>query len=391
MKPVSVLSLAVVTFQVVIFPLAAQEPSIVMKDGGIEFPDGTIQETSAGPRTLTVAVNCSAAESINEALERKADELIVEITGSCHEDVVIERNNVTLRGVMPGAAVVAASSTAIFLDRVSRVSLENLSVQGGVEGPGEIGGAGILVWLSTAVSVSDLVVEQGQSKGMLVLGSTVIISDSAFRNNNGYGLQGVLSSLAFLGSEVDLSDNQYEGLLLSGQSKLASLAAIRANGNGDGGIVLWQNSSASLLGSVEVAGNDVAGIKADTGSVLDLGDVEASENENGLMAIGGGRIHIEDGEANVHENTNSGLTATEGGFFEFHGTVNLNGTDGVYLHGSSATIHDSTIQGNSLSDFVLLFGSRVDFEGANTVGTVVCDETVLVEGDVSCPVPAPAK
>jgi hypothetical protein len=118
MKPVSVLSVAVVTtFQVVLFPLAAQEPSIVMKDGGIEFPDGTVQETSAGPRTLTVAVNCSAAESINEALERKAEELIVEITGSCHEDVVIERNNVTLRGVTPGVTVVAASSTAIFLER----------------------------------------------------------------------------------------------------------------------------------------------------------------------------------------------------------------------------------------------------------------------------------
>ena len=386
MKTLSVLSVAVVAlFQVVVFPLAAQDPSIVLKDGGIEFPDGTLQETSAGPRTLTVAVDCTATESINEALDRTADELIVEITGSCHEDVVIERNNVTLRGVMPGATVVAASSTAIFLDRVSRVSIENLSVQGGTGGPG------ILVSLSTAVSVSDLVVELGQSKGMTVLLSTVIVSDSIFRNNNGYGLQGNQSSLVFLGSEVDLSDNSYEGLLLSFQSELLSVATIRANGNGDGGILLGENSSATLLGPVEITGNDVAGIKVDSGSVLVLGDVEASENENGIMAMNGGQIHIhEEGEANVHENTLSGLSATDGGFLELYGTVNLNGTDGVYLHGSSATIHDSTIQGNTSSDVVLLFGSRVDFEGTNTVGTVVCDLTVLVEGDVSCPAPREA-
>ena len=334
----------------------------------------------------TILVDCDKGQTISKALEKKADELIIEISGTCQEDVVIERNNLTLRGVMPGATVVAASSSAIFLDRVSRVSIEDLTVQGGIEGPGEIGGAGVFVWLSTAVSVSGLVVEQGQSKGMTVLGSEVIISDSVFRNNNGYGLQGNQSSLVFLGGEVDLIDNLYEGLLLSFQSRLISAAAIHANGNGEHGIALGQHSSATLY-VVEVTGNDLAGIIVDQGSVLVLGDVEASENENGMMAMNGGQIHIaeEDGAANIHDNTNSGLSATDGGFIEFFGTVNSNGTDGVYLHGSSATFHVSTIQGNSSSDVVLLFGSRADFEGVNHVGIVVCDDTVLVEGDVSCP------
>ena len=336
-------------------------------------------EAKDGSGVKTILVDCDKGQTIGKALEKKAYALIIEISGTCQEEVVIERNNVTLRGIMPGATVVAASSSAIFLDRVSRVSIENLSVQGGTEE------AGVLVWQSTGISVSDLVVEEGESKGMTVVGSTVTITDSVFRNNNGYGLQGNASSLIFLGSEVELNDNEYEGLLLSFQSDLISLAAIRANGNHDG-IWVELNSSAAVLGPVEVTGNVMAGISVENGSVLRLSDVEAYENDNGMMAMTGGQILIEkDGWANVHDNTLSGLLATDGGFFEFYGTVNSNGANGVYLHGSSATFHDSTIQGNSSSDVVLLFGSRADFEGVNDVGIVVCDDTVLVEGDVSCP------
>jgi len=321
----------------------------------------------------TVIVDCEKGDSINEALEEKADELVIEIVGTCQEDVVIERNNVTLRGAGSGATVVAASSTAIYLDRVSRVSLENLSAQGGIEGPGDIGGAGVAVVLSTGVSVSDLVVELGQSKGMIVAGSEVIISDSDFRDNNGYGLQGNASKLFFLGGEVELSGNSYEGLLLSFQSSLISVASVRANGNGDGGIMLGENSSASLIGPVEVTGNDVAGIGAESGSVLGLSDVEAYGNENGLVAMTGGQIHIaEDGGAYVHDNTLTGLTAVDDGFFEFTGTVESNGTFGVYLDAGSATFRNSTILGNTWLDVYGRCGNKIVLIGGEVPwGTIV--------------------
>jgi len=349
---------------------------------GLALFAGVVAEAA----TRTVRVRCDRGQSINQALEvmeRYSGDLLILVRGTCHEDVVIERNDVTLRGEVPGARVVASSSTAIFLDRVSRVSIENLRVQGGTEGAEDMGGAGVFVWQSTAVSVSDLVVERGQSKGMTVVGSTVTITDSVFRYNNGYGLQGNASSLVFLGNEVGFFANKYEGLLLSFQSDLISLANVRASGNRSHGIQVELNSSATLVGSVVVTGNVLAGIKVEHGSVFAGSDVEASSNENGMMAVTGGQIHVE--TANVHDNTLTGLSATAGGFFEFFGTVNSNGTDGVYLHGSSATFHDVTIQGNTSSDVVLLFGSRVDFEGDNTVDEVECDDTVLVEGDVSCP------
>jgi hypothetical protein len=342
----------------------------------------------------TAYVNCDRGQSINDKLMRtlRAPYVIIVVLGTCNEDVVIKRDNLILRGVPEygEGAVVAASSTAILLDGVSNVSIENLTVQGGPETPGDIGGAGIMVLFSTGVSVSNVVVEkrpglEDEGKGMMVLGSTVIISDSTFQNNNSYGLQGNASSLVFLGDEVNFINNRFEGLLLSFQSSLISTAAIHANDNGEHGIGLGENSSATFYEPVEVTGNDVVGIGVQDGSVLVLWDAEVSENENGMMATNGGRIRIDHrGEANVHDNDFTGLSATGGGFIEFYGTVEENGTDGVYLHGSSATFHNVTIQGNT-PDVNLLFGSRVDFEGTNTVeDPVLCDGTVLVEGDVPC-------
>jgi hypothetical protein len=310
----------------------------------------------------TILVDCEKGDSINEALDDKADDLIIEISGTCQEDVVIKRNNVTLRGVMPGASVVAATTTAIFLDRVSRVSLENLSAQGGTDD-----GRGVSLWFSTAVSVSDVWVENGQSDGMKATGSEVLITDSHFRNNEGDGLDSEQSSLVFLEGEVEFTGNRGKGLFLALQSRLTSVAAIHANGNEESGIELVAHSSATLVGPLQVMGNGLDGIFVGYGSVLCLveGDVEVSANANGMTAKSCGQIHMdEESWANVHGNT-----------------------IGVYLHGSSATFHDVTIEGNTSSDVVLLFGSRADFEGSNTAGTVICDQTALVEGDVSCPVP----
>ncbi len=53
-------------------------------------------------------------------------------------------------------------------------------------------------------------------------------------------------------------------------------------------------------------------------------------------------------------------------------------------------IANTTISGNSGTDVVLKFGSRVSFDGGNTVGTISCDGTQLIRGDVSCPAVAMA-
>jgi hypothetical protein len=52
------------------------------------------------PKVRTVRVDCFKGKSINKALKKhKNDELIIELDGICDEDVLVQRDNVTLRGI----------------------------------------------------------------------------------------------------------------------------------------------------------------------------------------------------------------------------------------------------------------------------------------------------
>jgi hypothetical protein len=90
----------------------------------------------AGPalaRPRTVRVDCARGERIHNALQREARELLVEIRGLCVEDVLVERDNVTLRG--SDAAVDGIQSTdsgraALTVRRSRAVRAENLTLVG---------------------------------------------------------------------------------------------------------------------------------------------------------------------------------------------------------------------------------------------------------------------
>ena len=51
---------------------------------------------------------------------------------------------------------------------------------------------------------------------------------------------------------------------------------------------------------------------------------------------------------------------------------------------STVTLKGATLDSNGTADLELRFGSQATLEG-NTIGSVVCDETVLVRGDSGCP------
>lgn len=95
--------------------------------------------------TKTVRVDCTKGDSINAALQDKAEELIVEIKGMCHEDVRIGRSFVTLRGTDLGTDGIVGSSPAepdppglrlavVQITRADSVRLENLLITGGRHG-----------------------------------------------------------------------------------------------------------------------------------------------------------------------------------------------------------------------------------------------------------------
>jgi len=90
----------------------------------------------------TVKVDCAKGDSVNAALASnpKAQALTIEIAGMCHENVVVTRDRVTLRGTDPAHDGIQAVENTEFTDAALWVraaalfTVENLTMTGGFAG-----------------------------------------------------------------------------------------------------------------------------------------------------------------------------------------------------------------------------------------------------------------
>jgi hypothetical protein len=97
---------------------------------------------AAAQAPATEKVNCQKGESVNKALAKQtgAAALVVEISGTCHENVVVTRDRVTLRGTDPDADGIQAVSNveqfdaAVWVRDAQFVTIENLKLAGGFTG-----------------------------------------------------------------------------------------------------------------------------------------------------------------------------------------------------------------------------------------------------------------
>ena len=372
---------------------------------------GLVAEAGSAPGVKTIRVDCNRGDSINQALADKADGLIIEIQGTCQEDVVVARDDVTLLGLGSDPTVVALANNAIWIDRASRVTLENLTVTGSTNP--DPTGAGIFVFQSSGVVISNVQAE-GNWEGMRTYGSTLRIVDSEFCGNSRGGLylangSGVIAD----GEEIRASGNGSYGLLLSEaalRSPWPTGGRLVTNDNPFAGVVL-QGGAALLMGGPLEAKRNGAGVRVIEGRLSATYGLDASDCNIGVLAAGpNADVDVASlaggADASVAGNT-VGLYAGEGGNISFNGIltgntgaavtaegtgrVALSSTDcqgngsGLNVHGGTAWIQESTIANNTNGDVDLSFGSRVTFDVGNTVGVVSCDDTVLVEGDVTCP------
>lgn len=135
-------------------------------------------------RERVVQVNCARRGSINAALDKHKDaaSLLIKISGICTENVVVERNAVTLLGTDPAVDGVRAplgSKTAVLIDGSRDVILQNLQVTGGAEN-------GVRVAHSEARLLHCRV--EGNQSGADVQWSNFSAEDSTFSFNTLVGL-----------------------------------------------------------------------------------------------------------------------------------------------------------------------------------------------------------
>jgi hypothetical protein len=330
-------------------------------------------------------VDCNKGQSINKALTSKSDDLVVEFSGTCAEDVLIARDRVTLRGT--GAAPKIVGEPGIpFADRKPGVSVRgasNVLLTGFTVDDSD--SRGIEAFAASGLTVDNVEVTDSRT-GLILLGqSQVHVRNCDFTFNTGDGIGVWDNSALTLEGTNNLNNNTRAGLIMSGGSS-AGLSPLGATTNANDnlmGIWLQLGAQAQLSSaggaSTNVHGNPAVGLEVQSQSHWGASITVSGSDYGVSIDLGGsaeGPFTISscffglyvDAASNIDVN-NLALTGND-----YH----------LYLEGGEARVRNSTITGAGNTDVTLEFGARLRAPGSSA-GTVSCDGTVLTRGGISCP------
>jgi len=147
----------------------------------------------------TVKVDCFKGKSINAVLNahKNADELTIEIDGICDENVIVQRDNVTLLGInldgegepLDGIRGVSTDEEAppsfgnvLWIRDVANVRVENLRIFGGARDGIRIRNAYI------QIDVINCILEENDRNGLRLLSARVDLDFSTVRGNGRTGV-----------------------------------------------------------------------------------------------------------------------------------------------------------------------------------------------------------
>lgn len=341
------------------------ETQVQFDQQGPQGPQGPPGVTP-GPENVTV--DCSAGDSLQQALDShpEASSLNITIDGTCTESVSIFRDNVTLTAGTPGAGIQAPSSGEVVLSIPGKegIALDGVTLSGGR--------VGIDAYFGASFQTNDLHIVGAQTGVQLGNSSAgafdqALIEDSArdaidlFGSGSAEVIGGTISGsgsngiCACGGGSIDL-----QGTVVTG-SGFAGLAAhdggtIQASGvtvqNTTGtGVDAFDGGSVSLQEGTVVEGSTTSGVVAQTGGSVDLNQVDVKDNaDSGVLGYNGGRVVIQGGPSTtIEHNGGDGVELQIGSTAAIGGFVQDNGGDGLHLHDNSVAQvqNGSQITGNT--------------------------------------------
>lgn len=337
------------------------------------------EPAGAAVPVVTEKINCNKGESINKALakSRGGASLVLEISGVCHENVVITSDRVTLRGADPAADGIAAVENAEFVDAAvwvkgaHLVALENLKLTGGFGG-----------LLATDVSTPRLRVTncrlEGNRVGMLAQASIVEANNSVFGPNDGVNAE------VFLGSRLACLN-----CTLADPQASAPPGANRNN-------VIVSASRLVLNQSTLTSG----GIQSDQAFVIASDStIEAAAPNLPVLGTTGGstvsltRVHLT-GQLVINQNTTAQLFGVTQS-----GSMSNQANHNTFVRVASAPSPTGPVASdvgpfnlNDFSNLALLDASKVAGLNCNSGSNAFCSNPANVSGTSNCglcPKPGP--
>jgi hypothetical protein len=362
----------------------------------------------------SLRVDCDQGHSLARALAKAKPRETIMVRGTCQEAVTITTDRLTLDG--GGTAIIDGGGTAntVTVDSARGVAFTGFTVRHGVTGI-VVQGAASLVLRHTTV--------QGNTTGIRVDGhSSLEMRNCTTQENEVNGLEVNRASEVQITEHFRSRHNGVFGIILNNNSSLLFTAATAEVSDNILGIQIGINSSASIADAatmVTTNNNLTTGLTVVSGSTLFVFEgkivsqgntlnhgVSANSRSNIDLDRGGSitvrnngqdGIQLEDSLLNLFNmpglrgstvvatnNSRHGLSAFVGSKIDLSGdsviTSRNNSHTGLFAdNGGSVRIINSDIRENA-TDVALSFGVRADLT-ANTIGTIVCDATVLIRGD----------
>jgi parallel beta-helix repeat protein len=314
----------------------------------------------------TVTVDCASGDTIARALTRGDDRksLTILISGTCSENVVINRSDVKLSSATSGATVVGPDAT---LDTIrvtgSRVTIDGITVTGGLNGIGTDGAAGLIVQ-------NTVVQGTGRTGIVYTRGSSGIVDTVSVTGNARDGISIDAASATVINSQVAQNTRHGIGVFNNGSARLGldnlnvpggnTISANGANGiniNFGSGVLIAMNTITGN-GTITAPGNPQNGVALNSATADLIGGNTISGNTGQGINLRMSSISIGDtsfGFTSVNTITGNGNPAATGGIFAFLGSaINMqnavisgnNGFGIVLSLRSEAQIASTTIQNN---------------------------------------------
>ena len=237
---------------------------------------------SAGTvRAATLYVNCGAKEGLHsigaalQSLQHVPGPSTINVSGACHENVVIQSLDRITLNAAPGASindVSGGNADTVQIASSQSVSINNFTINGGASGVDCI--LGSLCYLN-GNTIQGATGNAGVNAAAL---SRIFVSGGALQDNlfginaqNGGGVwaigvlihhnqQGVnLVSQGLLQTDATVTANVGTGIFATHNSTLNCIGC-NVTGNGTLGIILRRNSTARFSGSPVITGNTGGGV-----------------------------------------------------------------------------------------------------------------------------------
>jgi hypothetical protein len=335
------------------------------------FIGGLIGKVQA--ETKTVVVDCDAGQTIGNALQLGADWKAIKIIvkGTCEENIIIQRDDVTLQGEGGALDGVVPNESTIQIYGARGINIDNLLVSGDGTGVAVFSGAslrlhnstiidnaraGVAVLLGSSAIIDGVTVELSGSDGIYIEDSTATIYESIIRENDSSGVR------------VAGSGNAKIGL-----TEYSQPSSNVIEDNTRDGISVFNGAHAFIYGNT-IQRNERYGVGVGNASAMLIGDNTITSSANhavsvlrgGMLLQGKGDFPFDPGPDTITASGGYGISTFNNATLEIRNAIVRGSSYGIYLNfHSTLRIYGSN---TNISGGILLAKDSGLFLGGPNVG-----------------------